>query len=154
MVLDRLTGQFRGGEVVRRILIAMVLAALLVPGSASAKDNKDRWVIYDEPSCGDYLDAYARSALKPANYSGPHEAWEVFGWIAGYISALNRYQRYEFPSILDAGKRGDAGHMAGMNINDARRWVASWCRDNQSEGLDDAINALYISRIPTIDLRD
>jgi len=33
-----------------------------------------------------------------------------------------------------------------MKFSEVASWVASWCRDNQSRDIDDAMDALYKSR--------
>ena len=34
--------------------------------------------------------------------------------------------------------------LGSMSTNDARRWIASWCRDNPSKDMDDGIKALIL----------
>ena len=66
---------------------------------------------------------------------GPYVWWRASGWINGYISEYNGW--------VDNGK---SDIVAGMGTNDTYRWLASWCRDNPSKGLFDAIQSLILSR--------
>ena len=113
-------------------LLMAVLVGLVISGSAWAKDKNGEYITKAVPTCGEYLDAYGKTTLNTEGYSGPHEAFKVFGWMNGYITAYNR----QTPNGL-------SGVLGTMPLNDARRWMASWCRDNPASDLDDALYALF-----------
>ena len=55
----------------------------------------------------------------------------VFGWIEGYLTAYNAH--------FDNGKKSILG---SMTLNDTRRWIAAWCRDNPSKDVMVGIEVL------------
>jgi hypothetical protein len=119
----------------KRLALAAVLA-FSMSGEAWAFDAKGNYTHLGRPECGEYLDAYSRSTLEgEGNYTGTHSFYKAAGFINGFITAYNRY----IPN--------DKSHsLSGMTINDARRWLASWCRDNGSRDLEYALEALIESR--------
>ncbi len=130
-------------------IIIVALVSLSFSTVAFAK-NPEFYFTRDieNPSCRDYLDAYSRTKLIGENeYKGPYEAWEAFGWINGYVTAVNR----------NVGMKTGHGDVTDLSENDTRRWVASWCRDNPkilrklsniwgTTYLEDAVRALIKSR--------
>ncbi len=66
--------------------------------------------------------------------TGPRLASEAFGFIDGWISAYNLYT-----------PNGKEDTSASMSYNDGYRWIASWCRDNPSKDLADALFQLIIT---------
>jgi hypothetical protein len=116
-----------------------ILSAILVfgiAGEALAYDAKGQGAIVSPLPCSYYLDAYSKTTLTGQDEShGPYEWWAAKGWIAGYLSGYNMN--------VDNGK---SDIVAGISYNDTYRWVASWCRDNPSKSLFDAVNALIINR--------
>ena len=97
-----------------------------------ADDKNGRFTSYDSRSCGYYLDAYSRTTLTgDTAQEGNHQAWGVFGWIDGYLTAYNAHVANGKESILGS-----------MTINDARRWIAAWCRDNPSKDVMVGIEVL------------
>ena len=122
----------------RLTLIIPALVALVIVGAAGSGDAYDaRGGAYlNPPSCSEYLDAYSKTELTVKGFKGPHEAWEVFGFINGAMSVYNANTDNGINNIIE-----------GMTTNDARRWMASWCRDNQQENLVDAISALIRQRL-------
>jgi len=113
-------------------LLMMVLVGLVINGPAWGYDQ-DGITAFNTPKCGEYLDVYAKTTLKPNNvYEGPYEAWKVFGWISGYLTAYNENTDNRIKNILGT-----------TTMNDARRWIASWCRDNPSKDVLDALVALF-----------
>ncbi len=119
----------------KRFQHALVLSviALVLSGAAHAKDKDGFYVTVDTLSCGKYLDAFSRATLTDSGYDGPYQAWSAFGFINGYISAHNRY--------VPNGKENILG---SMSTNGARRWIASWCRDNPSKDMLDGLSALIV----------
>ena len=112
----------------------LIFALVVVFSSAEgwAKDKNGGYAAHGNLSCGYYLDVYSKTTLKGDGYlEGPREAWGVFGWINGYLTAYNRFNNNGKKSILGS-----------MSMNDARRWIAAWCRDNPSKDIDDAVSAL------------
>ena len=115
-----------------------VLCAMMIVGAtppSHARDADGIYTVLGNISCGKYLDAYSRSTLDDDGYKGPHEFWEAVGWINGYISSYNEWTA-----------NGQKDIVVGLSLNDVRRWVASWCRDNPSESLAKATEALLLSR--------
>jgi len=116
----------------------LIFALALVFSSAEGlgADKDGMFTTYDNSSCGTYLDAYSKSTLTgDRGYSGPHQAWEVFGWISGYLTAYNELRINGKPSILGS-----------MGTNDALRWIASWCRGNPSTDVWAALSA-FVGKI-------
>lgn len=108
----------------------LLMAVLVIGGLAWGKDAR-AFSTHALPECSEFLDAYSRTTLlEGGGFDGPHEAWEVFGWVTGYITAYNRLA-------------GDGNILGAMAINDSHRWIASWCRDNPSKDVDDALQALF-----------
>jgi hypothetical protein len=122
------------GETMKRLLMA-VLAGLMISGPAWGYDEVDEFKIgriHNLPECGEYLGAYDKATLTAEHtYQAPYEAWGVFEWINGYVTAYNLF--------VDTGVMDVLSPMAK---NDSRRWIASWCRDNPSSDLDEALQAL------------
>jgi len=113
-------------------VLIFALALLLSSADGWAKGKNGSYNLYGNESCGYYLDAYSRSTLTGrGTQNGPHDAWSVFGWIAGYLSAYNE--------LTNNGKKSILG---SMTSNDARRWIAAWCRDSPSKKVWDAVDAL------------
>lgn len=120
----------------RFIILAAILAFGLA-GEARAYDATGVGSTKDPTTCSTYLDAYSKTTLTgDASFEGPHAFFKAHGWINGVISGYNH--------SADNGKQDI---VAGMSYNDTSRWVASWCRDNPSKGLDDAVFALIFSRL-------
>lgn len=112
----------------------LIFALALLPSSADswARDKNGTFTTHGGKSCGHYLDAYSRSTLSGGTQlKGTPEALTVFGWINGWLSAYN--------ALSANGKKNILG---GMTPNGARRWVATWCLDNPSKDVDDAIGTL------------
>ncbi len=113
-------------------VLIVALALVLSSANGWARDKNGDFMTYDYVSCGEYVDAYSKSTLKGnRNFQGPYETGTVFGGIYGYLSAYNRFSNNGKSSILGS-----------MSKNDARRWMAAWCRDNPSKDVDNAVNAL------------
>lgn len=106
-----------------RIIIATLIALSFV-GTAQAKDKEGTFGHYGIPTCGEYLDAYSKSTLSSSAsaFVGQYEMWNITGWINGYLTAYNQFVNNGKADILDS-----------MTMNDTRRWIASWCRDNPSK---------------------
>ncbi len=113
-------------------LIIAALFALTTAGTASAAEKDGSYTSAGALSCGMYLGAYSKAELSGEfGLKADHTGHRIVGWIDGFITAYNMK--------ADNGKSNVLGT---MTLNDARRWVASWCRDNPSNGLDEGINAL------------
>ena len=113
-------------------VLIFALAMAFSSAEGWAYDKYGDFIHYDGKSCGFYLDAYSKSTLKgEGRMKGPYEAWKVFGWINGYLTAYNRFNNNGKKSILGS-----------MSMNDARRWIAAWCRDNPSKDVLHAVSAL------------
>ena len=113
------------------LIFALALASAVSSADGWAHDKYLGFTTYANETCGYYLDAYSRTTLRGNTYSGPAEAWLVIGWIGGYLTAYNEFNANGKKSIL-----------GGMSQNDARRWIAAWCRDNPSKDVLDAVSAL------------
>ena len=115
----------------RIILLPIALTVICSEnGYAFDKNGKRKW--FGELSCGSYLDVYSRMAFQGTNtYSSYPDGREVADWIEGFITDFNQF--------VDNGK---ANILGNMSINDARKWLASWCRDNPSKTLDLGIRSL------------
>ena len=108
------------------------LVVLAFVGNAQAVDKDGNYSIVATISCGEYLDAYSKTTLTGTKtFNGSHEAWIAFGYISGMITAYNAYVPNGKPHILGR-----------MSNNDARRWIASWRRDNPSKGIHNAVMTL------------
>lgn len=118
-----------------RVLVVIVgVWGFTAPASAKDDNNYGEYTDYGY-SCAEYLDAYSRTTLVEENFQGPHEVWRAFGYIEGYISAYNAY--------IPNGKRDIT---SSHSFNDVRRWLASWCRDNDTKGVHEALLAFIKSR--------
>ena len=118
----------------RRLLIAALVAAGIAgtPSEGNAKDAKGAYMAPGNITCGEYLDAYSRSTLTGgADYRGPQIFWFAVGFINGFVSGAN--------ALLENGKKNV---LAAVPADDPYRWVASWCRDNPSRSLVNAVNNL------------
>jgi hypothetical protein len=119
-----------------RQIFMMVLVGLVISGPVRGADASGGYTLVSVPTCGEYLGSYSDATLKDAfAYTGGHKAWRDFGWIDGYITATNKYINNGKKNILDS-----------ISVNDTRRWLASWCRDNPSgnigRGLVDFLSKL------------
>ena len=113
----------------KRLVLISVFMALASPTWGA---SNGRYTEYNY-NCQEYLDAYAKTTLIDDNkYSGPHAMWEASGYIRGYTTAYNRETNNGIGNILE-----------DMSMRDTYSWIASWCRDNPSKTLDDALQALY-----------
>ena len=122
----------------RQILFTaiLVLGLLGVFGNVEAKDANGQYIAWGPVACSMYIDAYSQTTLtRSRNWEGPMVTGQIFGWINGYISAYNIF--------VQNGKQDSLPY---MTYNDARRWIVSWCQDNPSEQLSDAISSLIRSR--------
>ncbi len=107
---------------------------MLVLSSADgwARDKNGTFSTHNNRSCGYYLDLYSRTTLRgDRTLNGPYAAWAVFAWINGYLTAYNEHVANGKKTILGS-----------MTLNDVRRWMAVWCRDNPSKDIDYAVSAL------------
>ena len=72
-------------------VLIFALALLLSSADGWARDQSGSYINKDNISCGYYLDAYSRATLEgDSSFKGNYEAWRVFAWINGYLSAYNR----------------------------------------------------------------
>jgi len=109
-------------------MAVLVIGGLVWSGEAEAFTFKT----YGLPTCGEYLGAYGKITLADKGAAdGPPMALLTLTWMSSYLSAYNNM----------AVGGGDV--LAGMTINDARGWVASWCRDNPPKDLIDALDTLF-----------
>lgn len=115
------------------VLFILGMHGIGMSGNANAYDKDGYFIILAPTSCSEFLDAYSRTTLNEEGYIGPNKSWRAFGYINGYLSAYNLY--------VDNGKENIK---EGMTYNDVYRWVASWCRDNSSQRLDEALNAFVL----------
>ena len=119
------------------LAVLLILGVSGISGQANARDRNGGLTLHGSITCSEYLDAYSRSTLTGDNgYSGQHETWGAFNYIYGFLSAYNGYVENGIADIIE-----------GMSANDVRRWTSSWCRDNSSESLHDALNELIQSRL-------
>jgi hypothetical protein len=108
-------------------LIIPIIVALLVSGPAWGKS----YTTYANVSCGKYLGAYSSMKLTgDMGLVGSPKSVEFAGYISGYITAYNQFGDNEKGNVLGP-----------MSMNDAHRWIASWCRDYPQFKLLDALNA-------------
>ena len=125
----------------KRIILFAIALTVIFSGNGYAYDKNKRMIFYGLHQCNAYLDAYYRTTFAGTSSSkGPREFLEMSGWIDGYMTAIN--------SAIDNGKKTILADQNGvvMNINDAYKWLASWCRDNPSKSLSKGIIALANSR--------
>ena len=115
----------------RRILM-MALVGLVVSGPALGRDASNRADLLSYESCAEYLEGYSQATLKGDNgWRGTAKSFGSFGWISGFLSAYNVYK--------ENGKRNI---LTPMTLNDAFRWLASWCRDNPSSNSSIGLSSL------------
>ena len=127
-----------GGNTMKRLIIAALLVAGF-SGTAQAFDAEGIYVAYATEiyTCSDYIDIYARTTLTDRNDAeAPSRGHQHYAYALGYLTAYNRYTPNK--------KQNIAG---GDTINDIRRWLGSWCRDNSSQTLDNALNAYIRSQL-------
>lgn len=114
----------------------LLLAALLVGAMSPAWGlDGDSYTTVDDIDCSKFLDEYAKGGIGKDSDGvtqgyGPFKA--IAAWIAGYMTSVNR-------------------HVAGKThyFRDFREeviWIASWCRDNPSESLSEAMSYLSFVR--------
>ncbi len=119
-----------------RLIIVAAILVFGLAGEAAARDANGGTML-NVVSCSYYLDAYSKTTLTGEGTSqGPYEFWGASGWISGYLSGYNV-----------AADNGKGNIVEGMSYNDTYRWAASWCRDNPSEYLFNAVAALISSRL-------
>ena len=118
----------------RIILVALV--TVLVSGPAwGVKNNSYSSYFPGSEKCTKFLSDYARAETtatrdgNAVNYSYPAAAALEIGWILGFISGTNREKE---------GRENFFLYGWVENIG----WIASWCRDNPSKDLLDAVEAL------------
>jgi hypothetical protein len=128
-------------KAMKRIILIAIALTVICSGNGYAFDKTGLIIYYGSHKCNAYLDAYSRTTFVGTNsYGGPRDFAEMSGWIDGYMTAIN--------STIDNGKSTILANQNGaeMSLNDAYKWLASWCRDNPSKGLSSGIFALANSR--------
>jgi hypothetical protein len=119
-------------------LIIPVLIALLVSGSASAQGKKENDWIFGPGAkkCTVFLGNYATGNLRKSNgqlaYSSEFTA--TVGWLQGYLTRVNEQAK-------------STGDIYGIDLIEIAAWLASWCRDNPTSNLINAMQALTKSRL-------
>jgi len=116
--------------------LCLSIIALVLSGAAYARDKDGNYTVIGNKSCGYYLDGYSKATLTDTGFKGVFESSLVFGFISGYLTAYN--------TTVPNGKQNILG---SMSINDARRWIASWCWDNPSKDMDDGTQALIVKLV-------
>jgi hypothetical protein len=114
--------------------ILVVLAGLAISGSVEA-DVDGRYIPVRALACSEVLSAYAKANLRVEDGRMKADGWEIHyfvGWIAGYMTRVN----YSVP-----GKKSYFNDLIGEVA-----WIASWCRDNPSKGLSNAMDSLTLTR--------
>lgn len=119
----------------RRIMAIAVMVGVLASGPAWGGEVTTYVTSY-MGKCKKFLGAYAGMKLiGGSTYEGDHDVFLNRGYILGYLTAYNAYKR-------------DKGTILGsMEMNDAFRWIASWCRDNPQKDLSYAMGALIKAQI-------
>ena len=120
-------------------LIIPFLVALLVSGPAWGKDKAGRFHVFGEgiKKCTEYLGAYGASdleALGETRITTSKELGTYLGWIQGYTFRANETEL-------------GATNIYGMNTIEMAGWLASWCRDNPSKMILDAVSAITESHL-------
>ena len=122
----------------KRIILAALVGAL-VSGPAVAVDETGSYYRLGMGSekCAKYLGAYGTSELKHTpdgqfSFNNRFGIW--IGWIHGYATRVNMTTKGR-ANIYDMDSIGIAA------------WLASWCRDNPSKDLTEAMNAFTQSRL-------
>ena len=115
----------------RMVLLAVLLISL--PLAASAKDERGRYVSMGEgnANCGTYLGAYSVADLRKrgSDHSYRGDFGSYLNWLQGYASRVNQ---------TEPGGQ----NVYQMGTVDIAGWVASWCRDNPSKSLLEAMDQL------------
>lgn len=106
-----------------------VCAALLVIGLntsiASAEDVPETFTVYGLglASCGQYMSDRAHKPLAEEEYSD---------WLAGYLSAFNRFNV------------GANTLTQGLDVAGALGWITNYCRDHPTENIQGATTDLLL----------
>jgi hypothetical protein len=114
-----------------RLVSVLILVGLVISGPVRGADRNKEWIGYGMLSCGEYLDAYSRTTFTGSKMTGPHDMFQAYGWVSGSLSYYNAFVENGKDSILGS-----------MSVNDALKWIGSWCRDNPQKTLPDAVSAL------------
>jgi hypothetical protein len=112
-----------------RYLLTFLFFILLVSNTYAFVEN-DEYVKYSSHpvECKIVIEAHAVFDLNGIRYKGNWKTHRVIGFIAGYMTAVNR---------LKAGK---SDWFRGKNAMQLMDWVASYCRSNPEDELHDALN--------------
>ena len=114
-------------------LLMVGLVGLVISGPAWGYEKDGDFTSLGKPECEKYLGAYGNITFTAeGKITGPHEAFVFVSWMAGYTTAYNKY--------VDNGK---ANILDSVASNDVLRWIASWCRDNPTQDVRDALEALF-----------
>jgi hypothetical protein len=118
-----------------RQLVAAVFLTMLFVNMARADNNRGQYTTTLAPTCNEYLRDYATASITDTGSRLEYSTsfGNDIGWIAGYMSHVN------------SSIRGKSNYFNDL-INEVV-WIASWCRDNSSFDLDDAMRALTKIRI-------
>ena len=109
---------------------------MVLSGPAWGKDALGIYTPILDLSCSRVLREYAVANLGGAGTTEVTyntKFGDVLGWIAGYMTRVN----------FDTRGKKDYFH----DLVDEVAWVASWCRDNTSYSLPDAMEALTNLRL-------
>lgn len=119
-----------------RILAISLVAVIAFVRPVEAADRDGNHRLYPIGTCALYLDAYAGTNFDADGSfvlsDGRMGAFS--GFIKGYLSAVN------------AERPGAADHFSAIPHRNLYRWIASWCRDNQSKDFGVAVKAFADSR--------
>ena len=118
----------------RKVIIAAALLGVLVSGPVWAVDEAGSYFNFGAglEKCTKYLGEYAAADLKKIpgkQISYKRKFGYILGWIEGYATRVNK--------ITKAG-----ADIYDMSILDMMAWLASWCRDNPSKILINAMDSL------------
>ncbi len=118
----------------KRIIVPTILT-LVIGGSAWAVAPKGEYVGRFNYSCPQILKLHKNSGLEKvgAGVTFNRSFSVVIGWMAGYMSRVNRTRR---------GKADFYENMA-----DEADWVANWCETHKKADLMEAMEALTKERI-------
>lgn len=96
-------------------------ATIVSPARAYDEDGQFATWGVGTYSCGRLISDQAKGALD-----------HYYGWIGGYLSAINRIVPTREPDIL-----------AGSDIDGGVQWIANYCASNPLDAVSDAAHQLF-----------
>ena len=118
----------------KTMLVALALGGMVISGPAAAMSGNG-YVPKLDSSCSEVVKKFEAANLTSEGREVKYhpDFGNIIGWIAGYMTGVNYVVR------------GKADYYKATA--DEVAWVASWCRDNQSKDLSDAMAIRTFKRL-------